>query len=60
MRCLNLIYDVRSPFKIYAHDWLKSITCVWLPGNNQSFVCVTVNKTNYIYSTMDKVNKKVL
>ena len=31
---------LRSLFKIRARDWSKSITCVWLPGNNKSFECV--------------------
>ena len=66
-----LIYDLRSLFKIRARDWSKSITCVWLPGNNESFECVITiahekcavlkmarSKTSRkLYLQVDKANK---
>ena len=36
----NLIYDLRSLFKIRAGDWSKSTRVFLLPGNNESFECV--------------------
>ena len=69
---LDLIYDLRSLFKIRARDWSKSITCVLvIPGNNESFECVITithekcavlkmarSKTSRkLYLQVDKANK---
>ena len=59
--CMNLIYDLRSLFKIRARDWSKSISVFWLPGN-ESFECVitiTQEKCAVLKMARSKTSRKL-